>query len=279
LLKNSLSELYGFDQQVSYQLAFTYIRQLAIHLRNSITTKTQESAAIVYCWQYIHSLDFFSRMLSQHVGTSKNSPLESLVYPVIQVALGAIKLNPSSQYFPLRFQIVESLLRLSRQTGVYIPLAPTLLEPLDSALMKASHSKKADTVLKPVEFEFTLRVSSAYLSGPSSRVYRDQVASKLASLLAQFFELHASNPAFPELVLPAGTIIKKWLRKHGPDCGGKIRHALKGLVEKLEEQSKLVEEKRRGMEFKPQDLHNVQVLNDKEEGALQKWVQKQKTIE
>jgi nucleolar complex protein 2 len=216
-------------------------------------------------------------MLSQHVGTNKTSPLQSLIYPVIQVALGAIKLNLSSQYFPLRFHIVESLLRLSRQTGVYIPLAPTLLEPLDSALMKAAHSKKADTVLKPVELEFTLRVSSAYLSGPSSRVYRDQVATKIASLLAEFFELHASNPAFPELVLPAATVIKKWLRKHGSDCGGKVRHALKGLVEKLDEQAKLVEEKRRGMEFNPQELHNVQVLNEKEEGALQKWVQKQKT--
>jgi hypothetical protein len=31
------------------------------------------------------------------------------------------------------------------------------------------------------------------------------------------------------------------------------------------------------MEFNPQELHNVQVLNEKEEGALQKWVQKQKT--
>src|SRR5271163_1884101 len=135
-MKNSLSELYGFNQQISYQHAFTYIRQLAINLRNAIAAKTPETTRIVYCWQYLHSLDFFSRMLSQHVGSNKSSPLEPLVYPVIQVALGAIKLNPSSQYFPLRFHLVTALLRVSKHTGVYIPLAPSILEPLQSSLLK-----------------------------------------------------------------------------------------------------------------------------------------------
>lgn len=267
--------MYGLDQSLSYQTAFAYIRQLAIHLRNGITTKTAESTRIVYCWQYIHSLDFFSRMLSQHVGSSKSSPLQPLVYPVIQVALGAIRLNPSSQYFPLRFHLVEGLLRLSRQTGVYIPLAPILLEPLDSSLMKTSHSKKSETVLKPIEFEVTLRVSSTYLSGPSSKVYRDQVGQKIVSLLTQFFDLHGLNPAFPELAFPPVIMMKKWLKKHGKETGPKVRHGLSGLLEKLDEQAKWVEEKRKGMEFSPENLKNVQVIQESEDGPLRKWIKKQ----
>jgi nucleolar complex protein 2 len=243
-----------------------------------MTSKTPETARIVYCWQYIHSLDFFSRMLSQHVG-HKSSPLQPLVYPVIQVALGVIKLNPSSQFFGLRFRVVESLMRLARQTGVYIPLAPTLLEILDASIMKVSSKGKKDSaVLKPVDLDITLRVSASYLTGLTSRVYRDQVALKMVDLLAQFFDLHGNSPAFPELVLTPTIILKKWIKKYGGECGGKVRRALADLVERLDAQAKWVEERRKGMEFDPDKLRDFQVVSEKEEGPLRKWVQKQKTM-
>jgi len=220
-------------------------------------------------------------MLSQHVGTNTDSELHPLIYPVIQVTLGAIRLNPSSQYFPLRFYLIESLLRLSRQTDVYIPLAPLLLEPLDSSLMKTSPSKKSESVLKPIEFETVLRVSSNYLSGPSSKVYRDQIGEKLCNLLAQYFELHALNLAFPELVFPVLIAIKKWLKRHGGECGGKVRHLLQNLVEKLDEQAKWVEERRRGLPFEPEKLSSGQKVTVENEMTtpLSKWIQKQKAMQ
>ena len=129
-------------------------------------------------------------------------------------------------------------------------------------------------MLKPIEFETNLRVSSTYLSGPSSKVYRDQVVSKMVQLLAQFLDLHALSPAFPELVLPIVTVIKKWLKKYGGDVGGKVRHGLSNLVEKMDEQTKWVEEKRKGMEFSPENLQKGQVIEGNEEGPLTKWINK-----
>ena len=257
---------------MAYPTAFTFIRQLAIHLRNAITTKSPGTQRIVYCWQYIHSLDFYSRMLSQHVGTDKKAALYPLVYPVIQIALGAVKLNPSAQFFPLRFYVVEGLLRIARQTDTYIPLAPTLLDTLDSAIMKtpSSSKKSSETVLKPIEFQVTLRVPNTYLSGPSGRVYRDQIAAHVVSLLYQFFDLYSLNPAFPELALPPVTIVKKWLKKHGGETSGKVRHALQGLVEKLDEQARWVEERRAGMEFSPENLVRNVPVSGGDEGPLRK---------
>ena len=41
LMKNSASEVFCTDHATSYQHAFKYIRQLAIHLRNSMKLKTK----------------------------------------------------------------------------------------------------------------------------------------------------------------------------------------------------------------------------------------------
>ena len=43
LMKNSAAELWGIDQSVGYTTGFTFIRQLAIHLRGSITNTSKVS--------------------------------------------------------------------------------------------------------------------------------------------------------------------------------------------------------------------------------------------
>ncbi|KAK3044155.1 hypothetical protein LTS18_002031, partial [Coniosporium uncinatum] len=96
LMKNSAAELWGLDPNIGYTTGFTFMRQLAIHLRQSITNNAQESYKQVYNWQYVHSLDFWSRVLSSHctslaeASAGGESPLRPLMYPVVQVTLGAI---------------------------------------------------------------------------------------------------------------------------------------------------------------------------------------------
>ena len=98
LMKNSAAELWGLDTTTGYTTGFTHIRQLAVHLRTSITQPSKEAHKTIYNWQYVHSLDFWSRVLSIHCGfsarvsattsrskskstQSSSSPLHPLIYP------------------------------------------------------------------------------------------------------------------------------------------------------------------------------------------------------
>ena len=102
LMKNSAAEMFGLPgmDKIGYQSGFGYIRQLAVHLRNSITNNSNESYKTIYNWQYVHSLDFWSRVLSMHCDglreaqEGKESPLRPLIYPLVQVTLGAIRYPP-----------------------------------------------------------------------------------------------------------------------------------------------------------------------------------------
>ncbi|KAL2199043.1 Noc2p family-domain-containing protein [Corynascus similis CBS 632.67] len=261
LMKNSAAELWGLDQTLGYTTAFASIRQLAIHLRNSIVNNKNDSYRTVYNWQYVHSLDFWSCVLSEHCSplkeaeAGKESQLKPLIYPLVQVTLGAMRLIPTALYFPLRFQLIRSLLRLSRATDTYIPLASALLEVLSSAEMK--RPPKSST-LKPLDFAVAYKAPKSYLR---TRVYQDGVAEQVVELLAEFFVLWSRSIAFPEFALPVIISLKRWLKEaRRPGKGnknGKMAAGLVLLVQKLEANARFIEEKRARVEFAPKDRAQV----------------------
>ena len=261
LMKNTASELWGLDPTVGYTTGFGFIRQLAVHLRQSITNKTKDSYKTVYNWQYIHSLDFWSRVVSVHceslreAESGKESPLRPLIYPVVQVTLGAMRLIPTAQYFPLRFQLIRSLLRVSSATATYIPLAPALIEVLQSAEMK---KPPKPSTLKALDFSTTIRATKAYLR---TRIYQDGVGEQVAELLSEFFVLWTKNIAFPELALPVTVMLKRWVKsmtkKSSGNRNAKVNSLMVLLVQKLEANATWLEEKRAKVDFAPNDRAGV----------------------
>ncbi|KAF2273470.1 ribosome assembly protein-like protein Noc2 [Westerdykella ornata] len=262
LMKNTASELWGIDPNVGYTTGFAFIRQLAVHLRSSITNKTKDSYKTVYNWQYVHSLDFWSRVVSAHceslreAESGKPSPLRPLIYPVVQVTIGAMRLIPTAQYFPLRFQLVRSLLRISSATSTYIPLAPALIEVLNSAEMK---KPPKPSTLKALDFTTSIRASKTYLR---TRTYQDGVGEEMVELLSEFFVLWAKNIAFPELALPVIVMLKRYVKTMSKRTGGnknaKLNSLIALLVQKLEANSKWAEEKRVKVDFAPNDRAGVE---------------------
>ncbi|KPI43093.1 Nucleolar complex protein 2 [Cyphellophora attinorum] len=183
LMKNSAAELYGIDQKVSYTTAFKHIRQLAMHLRTHVAKPTKDSYKQIYNWQYVHSLDFWSRVLTTHCnalteaqsGKSANeSHLRPLIYPLVQITTATIRLIPTATYFPLRFHLIRSLLRISQSTGTYIPLASALLEVLSSPELRKPATNKqpsSTTPLKPLDFTTSLRAPTSYLKPAPTKIH------------------------------------------------------------------------------------------------------------
>ncbi|KAJ5779969.1 hypothetical protein N7457_005129 [Penicillium paradoxum] len=264
LMKNSAAEIWGIDQNVSYTAGFSFIRQLAMHLRKSITNTSKESYKTIYNWQYVHSLDFWSRVLSQHCDglveaqAGKQSALRPLIYPVVQITLGAMRLIPTATYFPLRFQMTRSLLRISRATGTYIPLSASLLEVLTSAEMR-KHPKSS--TLKPLDFNTAIRAPKSYLR---SRTYQDGIGEQVAELLSEFFVLWSKHIAFPELSVPVIVSLKRWLKQVSARSGGnknaKVNQMILLLVQKVEANARWIEERRMNVSYTPRNRSEVETF-------------------
>ncbi|KAH7882187.1 Noc2-domain-containing protein [Phlebopus sp. FC_14] len=262
LMKNSASEIFCLDHGTAYQHAFGYIRQLAIHLRNSMKTKTKEAYLQVYNWQYVHCVDFWALVLARACSTAaergEESELQPLIYPVVQVSLGAIKLISNSRSYPFHLHIIRSMLHLSRHTKMYIPLSPYII-PIITSCLTASGKPKPST-LRPLNFETNIRAPAQYLK---TRVYVEGLVEEATFILAEWLTsptVHGSI-AFSEVVVPIVVSLRKILKgaKVASKGGmGKEIGILKGLVERIEESAKWMEQKRKGVNFAPGKMSDVE---------------------
>lgn len=249
-MQNSLVEIFSYNPTTTYQHGFVYIRQLAIHLRNALVQKKKDSFQSVYNWQFIHCLRLWSRVLSE---VPSNDTLEPLIYPLVQVTVGVIRLNPTSRYYPLRFHCVRSLNLLSQATGKFIPVAPFLLEILDSA--EFNKETKLSTA-KPANFSYILKVSKTLLH---TKPFQDSVVDHVIELLLEHFSTHAHSIGFPELAFPCVVKMKHFVK--ASKIPG-LSKQMKQIIEKLEETSKEVTKQRSVVSFSPKDIEEVEKWSD-----------------
>ncbi|KAL5525179.1 NOC2 [Sanghuangporus sanghuang] len=281
LMKNSASELFCEDHAAAYQHAFVYIRQLAVHLRNSMKVKSKDAYKQVYNWQFVHCVDFWSIVLAKacdaqaEVMRSEESELKALIYPLTQVALGSIKLISSSRSYPFHLHIIASLIHLSRHTKTYIPLTPYLL-PIITATLSPPSRPKAST-LKPLDLETHLRAPAQYVR---TRVYNSVILEEAAFLLAEWAACpHVQGSiAFPELVVPLLATLRRSLKRAS---GAKEAGVVKGLVERVDEGAAWVSERRKGVSFGPKNVDAVRAWERDvkiEETPLGKYVKSQRKL-
>jgi nucleolar complex protein 2 len=239
-------ELYGLDPSVAYPLAYGAIRALAGALRNALTAASKDAYRAVYCWQAVHCMELWGRMLSQH-GATPGAPLRPLVYPLSQVVAGAARLLPAARHAPLRIRLLALLQRLASSCDAFIPVAPQALELLAFPELSKPPLARAGAGAPRGDYSALLRVPKAELRAPAFQAYVvDSVLDIVADALAQW----AYHPAFPELAhLPL-----RELRRFGQTTASpRFRRAAATLADAAARNADWVARARDGADFAPKD--------------------------
>lgn len=247
-MRRSLVEMFALDLNVSYQHAFLYIRQLAIHLRNAVILKKKDSFQAVYNWQFINSVRLWADLL----GATANKPqLQPLIYPLVTITTGVIRLIPTAQYFPLRFHCLQALITLSKETHTYVPVLPLIVEVLRSNTFNRKHTAVS---MKPLQFTCILRLNKGQLA---ENGFRDEVVEQVCGLLLEYLAHESATLAFSDLVVPVVMAIKAYLK----ECrNANYARKLKQLLEKIQESGRFIEQQRSksSVTFELKDTQAVQ---------------------
>lgn len=200
-----ITELYSLDPAQSYQQAFLYIRQLALHLRTAMMKKSAEATRLVLNWQFLNCLRLWTRIVCSQ---PKEEGLKPLAFPLIQVLYGVIAAAPSAIYIPLRFHVVSCLQQLAAQVEVFVPTASKLLEILE--LHEIIVEKPAPSTEVAPMLQHSLRYAEGAVLKPP---VRDLIIQQTITMLRYEAEIYRFHVGLPEYLYLSCRKLKAFIKK------------------------------------------------------------------
>jgi nucleolar complex protein 2 len=254
---NCIVELYSLDLDSSYQHAFVYIRQLALHLRTALQKKTKEALRTVYCAQYLNCCRLWVDILCAHPANKEG--LYSLVYPMTEIIMGVIRLLPTPRYLPLRLHCVRMLQQLAASTETFIPTTSILLDALNLKELHARPQKMGKKGLKKLHkvvtrLELVLKLPE---DGLKNAEQLDICVTRIFVDLNREMDLYRYSPAFPEFSVRVCQVLRKFAKE---TRNSKWRAFAKGCIETCDKQSAYAIDERSKLLQAPKDVKRIEAL-------------------
>ncbi|GFH48421.1 hypothetical protein CTEN210_04897 [Chaetoceros tenuissimus] len=259
---NCVVELYSLDYASSYQHAFVYIRQLALHLRSALQKKTPETFRVVYCWQYMHCLKLWTAVLAACSGKAgdgddESALMRSLIYPLVEVIFGVARLIPSARHLPLRLHCVRFLQQLAAASETFIPTTSILLEVFDlkEINMAPKRVKKRKSDVRGVRLPVILKLPKEDPLRTAEQL--DVCLGETFLLLNREVDLYKYSAGIPEFTVRINQRLKKFAKQ---TKNGKFRAYARGCIELCEKSSRSAMLARSKLAEAPKDIKVLEIL-------------------
>ena len=106
---------------MSCEISFNIYR--LIPERSTTTAGKKDGHREVYNWTFISCLEMWVHLVCSY----PNEPeIQPLIYPIGQLILGVVRLVPTPRYFPLALHCCRLATLMSRATGNFLPIAPSM---------------------------------------------------------------------------------------------------------------------------------------------------------
>jgi len=247
LMMRCVIELYSLDFVAAYQHAFVYIRQLAIHLKNTIANLSQATIQQVYNWQFFNSLQIWMKLITHY---PREVELQPLHYPIIQMLFGVVKLHNSPKYLPLKLSCVRLLNEFAERSETFVNALPLLSEVMKSSQIRASPKP---TKQKPINMKTVISVPQIILG---TSVYQDQLLKELHLGFMQSFSIYSDSAAFPELVFPAVHFLKDNLT----NIQTKDKKKFQNLLDLVKKQAEFITKKRSSSKTTLEEINQLKTF-------------------
>ncbi len=113
-------------------------------------------------------------------------------------------MQPSFTYAPIKLHIAASLVSLGEACDLYIPIANSLVTILMAS--ELSRPAKASSAKAPT-LRYLLRLSPALAA---TQPCQTAVVELIIQRLQEYFTVYSYSPGFPELILPATVVLKRF---------------------------------------------------------------------
>ena len=204
-MQDCVVEVYGImSEEVMYKHVFNFVKEIALLLRNALLVKTKEAYSKMYSLQVICSLDLLESLVSRY-GSEPKDVLNPMIYPLVQVVMMTVTLVPSSRYLPLRFHVLKTILAISKNAGVFVPLSSMIMDALNFSEL----TKKPSGVGTHFNMNGVLKVPKPVLRTIS---FQDQWVAQTVLLLCEHLSQWSHHIAFPELFHPTGIKLKSFMK-------------------------------------------------------------------